>query len=318
MTSKHNAVRLLVVAAAFLFCGTEAIAQEIQNGLSYRDVPSRGYFRFNYENDVFFRTDKYYTQGVHFELLDAAFSNSVISYLFPRLKHTPRRCGIGLESAGYSPTSIVADSILRGDHPFAGLAYAKLFSIAVDTVRKRRITGTLSLGWMGPSAGGYEIQSAIHKAVGSPEPLGWKYQLKDQPVINYELNAERQIGLRPRWLRFSAWAMLRAGTLSNRAAAGIILNAVGMRKGRQWLDAYLHPAVSFSAYEAVLQGGPFTRGNPYRIEAGDLKRVVGSVIGGVNLRAGRISIGAYARWETAAFRGATDHALGGITFATAF
>jgi hypothetical protein len=292
--------------------------QEIQNGLSYRDIPATGYFRFNYENDVFFGTDRYYTQGVHFELVNRTFSQSFIRRLFPVFRAGAQRCGVGLESAGYSPTSIIADSILYGDHPFAGLAYAKLFSITTDTVHRRRLTGTLSLGWMGPAAGGYEIQSAIHRAVGSAEPAGWKYQLKDQPVINYEVDLEQEIGRTPRWLRISAWGMARAGTLSNRIAAGGILNVqtpAGVRRG---LNVYVQPSAHLAIYEAVLQGGPFTHDNPYRIDAQHVKRLVGSVVSGVNLRAGTLTIGGYVRWQTPTFRGGANHSLGGVTFATAF
>ncbi len=308
----------LIPVSMICSCATHCAAQEIQNRLSYRDVAAAGYFRVNYENDVFFGTDRYYTQGVHFELVDRSFSGSFIRRLFPGLKGGFNRSGIGLESAGYSPSSITADSILRGDHPFAGLAYAKLFTISADTVRRRRLAGTLSLGWMGPAAGGYEIQSAIHKAVGSPEPQGWKYQLKDQPVINYELDAERQIGRTPRWLRLSAWGMIRAGTLSNRAAIGGIANAGLPGRARTGLSIYLHPALSFVAYESVLQGGPFTHDNPYRIEAADMKRLLGSLIAGINVRRGTLYLGAYVSWQTPAFKGAGNQAVGGFTLATAF
>lgn len=318
MAGTRSVVRLLIVAVITLFRFTGAAAQEIQNGLSYRDISADRYFRFNYENDVFFGTDRYFTQGVHFELLSPALSRSPIRKLFPAFRSGQQRCGIGLESAGYSPTSITADSILYGDHPFAGLAYAKLFSISIDTMRRRRLSGTLSLGWMGPSAGGYEIQAAIHRAVGSAEPLGWKYQLKDQPVINYELNVEQEIGGMPRWLRVSAWGMARAGTLSSRLSVGGIAVA-GRTVGRHCaVSVYAHPAISVIAHEAVLQGGPFTKDNPYAIADAEVQRLLASGLGGIDVRIGTLCAGAYARWRTATFRGGSDHALGGLTLAIAF
>ncbi len=309
---------LSALVITVLLCAGRLSAQEIRTCLSYRDIDSSGYFRFNYENDVFFGTDKYFTQGVHFELVNRGLSRGFIRRVFPASNCGIRWCGVGLESAGYSPTSITADSVLHGDHPFAGLSYLKVFSVSIDTVRHRRISGNLSLGWMGPSAGGYEIQSAIHKAVGSPEPRGWKYQLKDQPVVNYELNVEQEFVQMLRWLRLSAWGMLRAGTLSNRAAVGGILQVLSPVTSRASFRIYAHPALSFIAYESVLEGGPFTNDNPYSIAAADVKRFVGSALGGVDWKLRRLCIGAYVRWQSPTFHGATDHLVGGFTVASGF
>ncbi len=47
---------------------------------------------------------------------------------------------------------------------------------------------TLRLGVIGPSSLAEDVQSLVHKIVGSEEPAGWDTQLKDEPVINLSYN----------------------------------------------------------------------------------------------------------------------------------
>ena len=197
---------ILILLQSVWWCNNLS-AQEIQNGLSYREVPHGDYFRVNYENDLAFHTDYYYTQGVHFEVLKQSFRNDFLRALFPLGKGGFRRFGYGLESAGYTPMSIIADSILRGDRPFAGMAYAKVFAIANHPAHASRIVSALSLGWMGPAAGGYEIQAYIHRHTGNLDPVGWKYQVGNSPVINCEVDYERALTGSLQHFLVTAWGM---------------------------------------------------------------------------------------------------------------
>jgi hypothetical protein len=45
-----------------------SVAQKIDNLASFRDIEGANYFRFHYDNDIFFATDADYTQGVGLNL----------------------------------------------------------------------------------------------------------------------------------------------------------------------------------------------------------------------------------------------------------
>ena len=309
------------LAITFTACG-----QEIQNTLSYRNISSDHYFRINYENDLAFHTDYYYTQGVHFELVSPRIGRSRLKALFPHFSKSLKRYGIGLESAGYTPTSIFSDSILYGDRPFAGLAYLQAFMLSVNESARSRFSAILSVGLMGPAAGGYDIQAFIHRYTRNADPMGWKFQVKNEPIINYEADYEKAITPASQYFLLSGLGMARVGTLSTKAGAGLVLMA-GLfndpfhpaQKGRKrFAYVYAHPEVDVVGYDATLQGGPFTHDNPYVIATGDINRItfrsdVGAIFG-----SGRFSLGANVRYVTKEFHTGMTHLTGGVQIALAF
>lgn len=308
----------------FLLAAFVAEAQEIQNGLSYRDLLSPHTFRVNYENDFTFHTDYYYTQGVHFELTSPALNTRFIRALFLHLSdtHLPRRYGIGLESAGYTPMSITADSILYGDRPFAGMAYGKLFLIDIRKgLHPARLTTTLCLGWMGPAAGGYEIQAYIHRHTGNPDPAGWKYQVGNAPILNYEVDYERLLTPVSSYFQISAWGMARVGTLSTKASVGGIIiggfcqQAFTGRAEKRYAYAYLHPALDMVAYDATLQGSLFTDENPYTINSRNVQRLLLRLRAGLEAGYKSFSLGFSMRYLTKEFRTGREHLTGGVNIA---
>ncbi len=314
--------RLSRLAAAFLFLALKAHAQEIQNGWSYRNIAAPEYFRLNYENDLFFGTDYYFTQGVHFELVSPKIAKLPTHHILLHRKGDSTRFGLGLESAGYTPTSIFADSILYGNRPFAGMAYFKAFSISINAAKQERIVSTLTLGLMGPAAGGYEIQAAIHRQTGNADPKGWKHQVGNALILNYELDYERAVFGRRRFL-LAATGMLRTGTYSTKAGAGGVLmaglfdNPFRMNSVAHSPQAYLyvHPQLEFIGYDATLQGGLFTDNSPYVISSKEMLRAVFRFDGGVRIAYRSIWLSGYARYLTKEFGTGLNHATGGIELA---
>lgn len=297
-------------------------AQEFQNSWSYRNIAAPKYFRVQYENDLAFGTDYYFTQGVHFELVSPGIGRFPTKAVLLHPKGSATRYGIGLESAGYTPTSIFANNILYGDRPFAGMAYLKAFSLSLNEARRERYTSTLTVGLMGPAAGGYEIQAFIHRQTGNADPIGWKHQVGNALILNYELNYERALFARRRFL-LTATGTARAGTYSIKAAIGGVLMAgiydypfVKMAKAAK-LKAYLyaHPQLDFVLYDATLEGGLFTNNSPYVIEAKDMLRSVFRFDGGLRFGYMRACLSIYARYVTKEFGTGLNHATGGLELA---
>jgi hypothetical protein len=318
-------LRWAFTAALLTWVGV-ASGQEFQNSVSCRAISGNHYFRLNYENDLAFGTDYYFTQGVHFELMNPKIGRFPTRHLLVRPGGWGMRYGISLESAGYTPTVIFADSILHGDRPFAGMSYLKAIGIATDSIKKRIISSTFTAGLMGPDAGGYEIQAAIHRRTGNADPIGWKYQVNNNVILNYELTYEQALLQVGNKLLITGVGMIRAGTHSTKAAVGSVIMAglfrdpfkSGPRQKNVYGYGYWNPQVDLVGYDATLQGGPFSKASPYVISAADISRVTFRSDMGVMAGYGRFSLGAYVRYVSREFRTGLTHYTAGAQIGIGF
>ena len=274
--------RLLLI---LLICTYPAIggAQAIDNTVSYKDINADRYVRLNYENDFFSATDKYYTQGIHLEVV----SPGIRRFLFSKLRLHPKnynlRYGLGVEHAGYTNSNINTPFITYGDRPFAACLFLKTFAIATNADKKKRISTTLSTGVIGPAAGGAEMQTYIHKELHNITPHGWPNQIHNDAILNYQVNYEKQILSYGRYLSLDADGMARAGTLSDKASAGFTIQfgyfdspyaTDRASTSRFRMYAYDRPQVNIVGYDATLQGGVFNKTSPYTIPTADIDSVV--------------------------------------------
>jgi hypothetical protein len=267
-------------------------AQAINNQLSYRAIDKPGYFRLQYENDFFTTTDNNYTQGIYMEFVSPAMKKFPLSYLLfhPRAEHI--QYGIAIEHNGYTPNSIEADYILYGQRPYAAVLFLKSFVIATSTVRNDRFSASLSTGVIGPAAGGYEMQAGIHRAINGIQPNGWQYQVKNDLVLNYQADYEKNIFHIAYHLDLNGHVEARIGTLSDKVSAGFTLmtgyfqSALANHTQRRKLQAYLylHPQVDVVGYDATLQGGLISKDNAYTISPGELERFVVQARAGIVLQ----------------------------------
>lgn len=294
-----------------------AQGQQFQNGWSYRNIAADHYFRLNYENDGFFGTDYYFTQGVHFELVAPGIGKLPTRRLLLHPRSSSMRYGIALESAGYTPMSLRADTIRYGDRPYAGMAYLKAFAIANDASKRSRYNTSLALGLMGPAAGGREIQAAIHEVTGNDNPQGWQHQIGNVFIANYEFSYEHLL-VQNNHLLLSHTALIRVGTFSTKASIGAIVQLGkvqspfeerGLASG---LYAYVHPQLDIVGYDATLQGSLFSNNSPYVIKSSELARLVGRFDIGLRYQLGKLLLSTYLRYLSREFRTGHDHAIGGI------
>ncbi len=301
-------------------------AQVIDNTLSFKNINRNSYFRFNYENDVFQAIDEYYTQGVHLEVVKLALKKNPINKLLVHPDFSTIKYGLGIEHNGYTPASISDDTIRYGDRPFGAALELKSFQIAIDPINKQRFSSILTLGVLGPAAGAREMQIAIHKWLNNITPHGWQFQLHNDIILNYEVNYEKQLLSKGKWLSIDADAMARAGTLSDKAQVGATLmlgyfdspfSDIVTGKNNFRIYAYQHSEVAVIAYDATLQGGMFNHTSPYTIFAKDVKRVTYRNRLGIVGTYKRITMEYFQSFITREFETGKPHAWGGIQFACA-
>lgn len=283
-------VVLLILLTSLSF--NKCLAQKVDNLASFRDIKSVRYFRMYYENDLVAATDENYTQGSSFEFVAPMFRRNPLNHLFYTPKDVEIRFGLALEHISFTPAKYELIAIQFGDRPFASCIMLKSFMIASDTVKATRFTSSFNIGVIGPAALGKEIQVGIHKAIGNKIPLGWRHQIKNDIIINYQVDYEKQL-FRYRDL-FSLQAKARAifGTLFTNGSIGVngtfgILNSPFSsthKKNGFKLYVYAQPLFSIIGYDATLQGGIFNKKSPYTISSGDMERLTGQLNYGIVLK----------------------------------
>ena len=148
---------------------------------------------FRWENDVVGGTDDNYTDGVSLTLsregrgplggfwkwFGPANGRLVSSYELGQMMFTPR----DLRRAVPDPA----------DRPYAGVLFAGL---STEYVHDNRLDALkLVAGIVGPASLAAQAQKVFHSIIRSPEPEGWAYQLKNEPIVNMVYEQRRRYTL---------------------------------------------------------------------------------------------------------------------------
>lgn len=304
------------------------IGQRIDNLASFRNVTGEKYFRIHYDNDFYGKTDYYYTQGYDLEFVNPSLKKNPLSHTLLRLKNSRTKYGISFEHYGFTPTSIKSNEILRNDRPFAGVIMLKSFAVSVDTLHKSRLSSVLSTGMLGPAAFAGKMQKKIHSWTGDAEPMGWQYQIKNEVVINYELNYEKEIFNVPNIVSLNTNSGIRLGTLSDKIQGGATLTIGRFDspfqtrekriKNNYQLYFYTQPLVSLVGYDATMQGGIINRNSPYTLTAGQINRFTFQNSYGVILSVRNLYVEYYRTYLSKEFKTGRTHKWGGLKIGFAF
>ncbi|MCD6034297.1 MAG: Conserved exported protein of unknown function [Rickettsiales bacterium] len=189
MNQKRMAVR---TAAFLLILGFSSSAEARER--SYNDTnikDDKFIFSATLENDLFAGRDDGYTNGVRFAWLSPEKeipgwieeSSHIIPLSNPQ---GHKRYTFSLGQAMFAPDNLHRTDLIREDRPYAGFTYG---SVGLVTDSGNRLDNfQLTLGVVGPSSKAEESQKIVHHVVGSPHPMGWHHQLKDEPgiMLSYE------------------------------------------------------------------------------------------------------------------------------------
>lgn len=310
---------LFVIALSLV--STRLTAQAVNNLGIERSMRSNSQIRINYGNDYFTATDFYLTQSVQLEYTHPSLSKSPLYKILYHSSGTENIYGIAIGHNAYTPVYYERKEVQYNDRPFAGALFLKTFSVATDLTRKYRISSAISTGIIGPGAGAKEIQVFIHKNTSNVLPQGWGNQVRNDVVLNYEVNYQKQLLAWDNFMMLTADGMSRLGTLSTKANAGFTLMtgyfnspfASVTLKGRKiQFYAYDHPEINVVGYDATLQGGLFNRSSVYTITSKDIPRLVFRNNWGLVARIGRLYLEYYQSFMTKEFKKGTDFRNGGI------
>ncbi len=288
--------------------------------------------RYTYANDLFFRTDYYFTQGMTLALVHPALARLPVRHLLaagPR--GSTQQHGLALHYDGFTPLRIQDAFVRVGDRPYAAYLYASFFRISHQPARHQRLRTALEIGFIGPAAGGKELQTSIHRVTGNAEPRGWSYQVRNAPVLGYRVALARHLLAAGRRAQLGGSAEAALGTLYTYASAGARLRVGHLGLGPDALAAEARPAAGawrllahagaearLVGYDATLQGGAFTAHDPYTLAAGQVRRAVLRSSGGVVLAHRALQLEATATWVSPEFAGGRSHRWGQLGLSVGF
>ncbi|OWW23072.1 lipid A deacylase LpxR family protein [Noviherbaspirillum denitrificans] len=186
---------------------------------------------------------------------------------------------VGQELYTASDIKLAPQFVLPPDHPYAGWLYGGFFR----EIRKPDGTHSkigLDIGCLGPCAGGEWTQTQFHRILNQPLPRGWSKQVRNEAgVVLYGEYAP------VRWAPDAAFDVTpvlggRFGNIFTDASAGLHARAGQLNSlpSESAVHIYLRGDVRAVGYNATLQGGYFSKGNPHAV---DPKRFVASAEAGV-------------------------------------
>ena len=321
----YTPTKYLIVV--FLACAAVTLAQNDSMRATELPNPAKGYFRFNYDNDFFSATDRYYTQGTYLDFVLPFVKSPLSKLIFSEDENRLNYYTFRLRQDCFTPRSIRHDSIYFGERPFTGMIYISNFLISVSPLKKQRFTTGIDIGVMGPEGKAAETQKSIHTWLENIQPLGWEYQLATDIVLNYNVCLEKGF-ITNKKFEFIGIGAARAGTIYDDIGAGVLLRAGWMpayfeslgigynsnsptaKKNRLKCYVFAKGEAKAVFYNATLQGGMFNKESIYVLPASSVSRVVCTATTGIVIAYKRFSVEYTKIYISPEFKGGLPHGWG--------
>ena len=293
-------------------------AQEIEASAFSIDIQDSSFTRISYDNDLFRGTDLYYTQGIGIDVFSPCLEKNPMNVLLLRLKDSDRsQYGVQFRTHGCTPTTILSDSVLIGDRPFAGVFSFGMVRTSHQNERKLRLTSQFELGMIGPAALGEQTQRGIHKITGDDLPLGWQHQIKNAPIVNYSLRVDKGLIELPSICFLSGFGQVKIGTFQSQLSTGLDLS-LGFRNhpfspGKHRFECYLYSqsALVLVGYDASLMGGIVNR-DGYHLTYSQINPLVAKQHVGIVLAVPHVSVALDFAFISREIRHGLPHSWGGL------
>ena len=152
---------------------------------------SKDTYSFIFENDLFYHTDRDYTNGVELSWSPSEPASGTlpdfISSLIPQpFAQGDRRASYSVGQLMFTPedTNLIDPPIT--ERPYAGYLYGAY--ALTNSVDSRQDVLRIQLGMVGPASLAQDSQIFIHRLRGFALPQGWHTQLRDEPglIVSYQ------------------------------------------------------------------------------------------------------------------------------------
>ncbi len=294
-------------------------AQRIDNYSSLFEIPDSSFVRIHYDNDLFQGEDIYYSQGIRLEIVNPIFRKNPVNRIlisFPNA--SSRKYGISAEIAAFTPTSILSDSILFNDRPYAAIMALNFFQMSYSNELTMKLSSDIQVGIIGQAALGKEIQTGIHRVTNNSIPLGWQHQIQNDVILNYSTRLDKQLLSFRSLFAFNGLAELNLGTYQTNISVGLDLsfghknNLFEGKQNKFQFYIYGQSKLKVVGYDASLMGGLFNRSSDYTINYSDVNKLVAEQHVGIVIQFPHVYFGTDFGFITPEFSGGNSHAWGGI------
>lgn len=230
------------------------------------------------ENDSFFGTDRYYTQGTRLQYMHRPNSvptfigNVLTNFATLGMDVERTRVGVAIGQEFYTPSHIIGSAPILTDRPYAGWLHGSMILRrfgGVEGVDHLAVQDEfeLDLGVVGPESLSEDTQKWWHSMWDYAQPRGWHNQLKTEPVFEIYLTRAYRFGVETK----NYWGMeciphgkLALGSVYDYAEMGVTLRA-GYNLPRDFIRSPLesystHPSDNPPSWSAYLFTGADGRG----------------------------------------------------------
>ena len=156
-----------------------------------RAAEPRNTYSVIFENDLFYRTDRDYTNGIEFAFSPAgdprdAVPGFLLDLAPDEFSGPGTRASYSLGQMMFTPEDTAAYDPPLTERPYAGFLYGGLMLSARTATREDQLR--LQLGVTGPASLAADAQDFVHRLRGFALPKGWHTQLRDEPglVLSYQ------------------------------------------------------------------------------------------------------------------------------------
>lgn len=179
MRNFRESLASLALALLLLTLGAPARAEE----------PQHDSLSFLFENDVFYNTDRDYTSGEQITYTTApddtpdALVDLAHDMPFLLTDRGEVRSSFEIGQDIFTPANTVAANPPLNERPYAGFLYLGLGLLANDDRRLDQLE--MQVGTTGPASLAQDAQDFVHAILGERKPAGWRFQLRDEPVLQF-------------------------------------------------------------------------------------------------------------------------------------
>lgn len=128
-------------------------------------------------------TDHDYTQGLKISSTTTIEKNPGWVTFFTEDILTQTNLGFGLSQKIFTPNGIDNNQLIENDRPYAGWLALETFYHFQNEHQSHMIA--LSIGIIGPEAGGENMQNSYHRATNYKLAEGWQHQLATEPTLEF-------------------------------------------------------------------------------------------------------------------------------------
>jgi len=272
---------------SFLLLFTPSFSQVLSSPSFRNDIRDKSVSLIS-DNDTYYYTDYYYTNGLEFELILPVFNKTPFLPFFPKVvNHQKNRSGLSVSQKFYTPKNIRDTVIQFNDRPFAATLELNHFMLSLNMETGLNFSGRIRLGIIGPAAGGEALQKKIHEWNNSPIPNGWDYQIANDIILNYDFSVNYPFIYKPSY-KFGIIGVGRLGTINDDLGCGLnfsfgnnrftkeLISDETIKSKRKKVRFFLNTDsfLKLVLFNATLQGGLFSQNQEYIIKQEDMSLLV--------------------------------------------